>query len=66
MSIPDIIVEAAIVDWAYVEGAYVEVPVRTSRVVDTDSLAEWPKKGRLGFRFARLLIDPLCLDRESK
>jgi hypothetical protein len=40
MSIPDIIVEAAMVDWAYVEGAYVEVPVRTSAAVDTDSLAE--------------------------
>jgi hypothetical protein len=66
MSIPDIIVEAAMVDWAYVEGAYVEVPVRPSRVVDTDSLAEWPKKGRLGFRLTGLLIDPLRLDRESK
>jgi hypothetical protein len=67
ISIPGIIVEAAIVDLAYEDGAYIEVPVRGSvAVVDIDWLVEWPKKGRLGFRCMRMPVDSLRFDKESK
>jgi hypothetical protein len=64
-----IIVDAATVDTAYVEGAYPYVDLLSIERAEVDRLAEWPTKGMLGLRIVGCRSIPkeeLRLDAESK
>lgn len=52
------IVEAASVDWAYIELPYTEREQESVDTVDNDVVEEWPEKTRLG---RRRLPNPNCI-----
>src|SRR5215471_8552569 len=64
------IVEAATVDCAYIDGAYTDVPFGSVFSVVTERLEEWPRKGMLGRRgmpcFLSRLTDTLLREDPSK
>jgi hypothetical protein len=63
------IVDAAIVEAAYVDGAYPNIDLLSTETADVERLAEWPAKGTLGLRNVGARSMPkeeLLLGMESK